>query len=346
MLNRYIGGMLTFFLVATFVVGPTAQAATVRPRLTNRAILMRSLENVSKAKSLMVIGDVRATETRTYDYTDSLPRTESLTAQFATFLDITNEDHPKALVTVSNLQLQDGGEVYRGGEANVLIDNDVVYFYLDVFSSLPKDFFDYSALEKKWLRIDSNTFGSMAGEEFDLGELKKSHNLTEAQKKQILMALQTYNVLLITRAKDEKLDGVDAYRLQLKLNRGRLVAFLNRVNKIVDGTYMTRAELTDLRREVATATLPTLDLWVDKTQLLPRKVTVNYRQKEVDTLGTNMLTFGLTVNFSNYNDLPTPIVAPAQSEDFMVVLEKVSADMRSQRNSLETAVLVTPVPGY
>lgn len=346
-----MGSATTVLLVATFVVGSTAQAVTVAPRLTNRVILAKSLDNMGKAKSVMVIGNVRASETRTYNksyYANQQPRAASFSAEFSSFFDATDEQHPKALVTLNSFQVQDGEEAYRGGEVSILVDDKVGYLYLDVFSSLPKDLFDYSALEKKWLRIDEKTFASFAEEELDFSkQWEKSRGLTEGQKKQILKAMQRYNVLLITRAKDEKLDGVDSYHLQLKLNRGTFVSFLNQVNKIVDGKYMTRSEVTELRKEVAKAKLPTLDVWVDKAELLPRKFAVNYRQKEMSSFGTTILTAGLTMNFSNYNNLPAPITAPAQSEDFMVVFNRMLDEIDKKRNfTATTSFPVTLAPVY
>lgn len=237
-------------------------------------------------------------------------KVSNLLIDFTGSSDIQNLDDTKNLfaLTIKTDALSSAESVF-GLEARVIGKAAYVKF-----NSLPNlGFFDLSAVKNQWVKIDGSALKIPTGLEKieqPVSEASKKSGLTQEQNEKISIILgQAKIIKTIEKLPSEKIEGVNAYHYKIIFDQEAVKKVAPEIGQIIQNRILTEIELAEFNKYFATVELPAVEIWIGKTDLLPRKIFLSATIKASDKLkASGQISFALV--FKSFNQ-PVKIEVPA-----------------------------------
>lgn len=329
MLNKKIWlGSLVAFL--TLAIAAPASAKTTQQ------ILDTAISRLQSAKTMNFNGVV--TSKTKYKKVKSssedvfslfTPKDSSFKMSFKGAADVTDLDYEKVKIDLNyllpvagqnsnvNIKMVQGGKSY--------------YFFLSSpeLEKMAAGMFDVSVLTNKWIEFNLDSFLEQMrgmGLQINSNSLSSINSVDPATEKALIKSLQKNKVVRAVRLADGKINGQAANHLLLSFNRVGLQNLLIDFAKI-SGETMTAQDKKDLSKKLAVLKLPNIDLWVDKVNNYPLRLSFRYiTDSKYLTTTTDVL-----VNMSGFGK-PVDIEIPFSAEP----IENVFKSLTSQFSATTT----------
>lgn len=188
-------------------------------------------------------------------------------------------------------------------------------------------FVDLSGLKNRWIKIDTEAIAQSLGGN-KIPEAAKS-GLKPEDADKVRQALREANLITITKKlPGETVDGVATYHYQFELNREGIKKFITAVRQIT-GENGNNESLGELYYKIDTAqNLPTGELWISKSDYLPRKLLLAGEIKDDGKMDAKKgpVTYAATLNFKSFNQ-PVTVETPTDARDIKDIIEEYLGPM-------------------
>ncbi|HYC34211.1 MAG TPA: hypothetical protein VEC13_00600 [Candidatus Paceibacterota bacterium] len=320
----FIGSLAALSAVCTLSL--TAFAAET---LTSEQVIEKMQAKMMDLKSLAYSGDVKA-EITSVDYSSTKwnqittspstrkMKTEYFNVGFSGATDIKNPLDPKGLFKLNvKTNAFTGKSTSFGLEYRFL--GNVGYAKLN--KAVDLGFFDLSSLKNKWVKFDFKAFEDQLGFGDDMVSGPDDRKMTEEQVEKLKAAFEKYDILKITAELPEvMIDRVKTYHYKFAFNKDEVKKFLIEAEQIEKGRALNQNELMMIESDFAGVTMPTGEIWIGKTDFLPRKIVVDLNITEPNSLESAKINF--TLLFKNF-DKAVKVVAPSKSQSIDELMESV-----------------------
>lgn len=214
-------------------------------------------------------------------------------------IDVGDEDEPKFQGLLAIAFGTEGLDIT--GEAEARSIGDTSYFKLNevpTFGIIPLEEF-----KNQWFEVDPESVKRETG--VDITE-ESQEWLDRDTQQQISEAFRESDPLILEKKGSEEVEGTATHRIGYRVDEGKFRTFVAELYRIVEDGEMNddqRQELDDALEEVE---FKPGDLWVGKSDYLPRKITGGFSGKD----GTGSTTLTIELSFKNYNRDAPDITAP------------------------------------
>lgn len=234
------------------------------------------------------------------------PGTERPSAEDTTFsfssegsIDVRNDDEPKFQGLLAIAVGMEGLDISAEGELRSI--GDTSYFKLNKVPT-----FGIVSLEEfkdQWFEADPEAVKEETGVDI-AGESREW--LSQDKQRRVSEAFRKSDALTLEKKGSEEVDGTATHRIGYRVDEGKLRTLAAELYRIVEDKEMNDDQRQELDDALEEAEFKPGDLWIGKSDYLPRKITGGL-SGEGET-GSSTLTIELS--FKNYNQDVPEITAP------------------------------------
>ncbi len=234
------------------------------------------------------------------------PGTERPSAEDTTFsfssegsIDVRNDDEPKFQGLLAVAVGMEGLDISAEGELRNI--GDTSYFKLNKVPT-----FGIVSLEEfkdQWFEADPESVKEETGVDI-AGESREW--LSQDKQRRVSEAFRKSGALTLEKKGSEEVDGTATHRIGYRVDEGKLRTLAAELYRIVEDKEMNDDQRQELDDALEEAEFKPGDLWIGKSDYLPRKITGGL-SGEGET-GSSTLTIELS--FKNYNQDVPAITVP------------------------------------
>lgn len=329
LLRKLIAGSV-LALSAVFALTSAASAAD---SLSSGKVVEKMIEQMTKLTSVAYVGEVDAKITSVdygatgWNMTSAVPpnrkmKIENFNLGFSGATDIKDPLNLKGFFKVKvKTNAFTGKNMTLGAEFRIL--NNIGYLKLSSAANL--GFFDLSALKNKWVRFDYDELEDEFG--FDskddvLPMTDQKKEMTPAQVEKVKVALEKYDVIKITaELPDAIIDRVKTYHYKYAFDVNELKKFELEREQIMKDRALTANEISFIEQDFADLVMPSGEIWIGKTDFLPRKLTADLSIDEKPS-SPDSAVVKVNLSLKNFNKA-VKVTVPPKSQAFQEFAESM-----------------------
>ena len=307
---------------------------------TPEKVLGRMMQNMTAVKSLEYSGDIKVdfkasnnlkqSVTILDEAASSTPQSGKLNLDFNGAFDRNNVGNTKGrfLVNITSSLMPENSTPI--GLETMALDK-TLYFKINNFPSI--GIIDIgNILKDKWFKISLDSLKEQTG------ATKYSDNLTAEQNAKIENIIKNSVILKVgSELPSEKIDGINCYHYKLMIDKAELQKDIIAIVKIQSDDKISDTEITQINKSFDEVTLPEPELWINKKELLPMKVSFVTNAKPNESFES--LKIDSTLLFKSFNK-PVTLQAPDSAQD---IKEAISGYMSGFTVSTSDSSNTNPV---